>query len=127
MRIEHVAMWVRDLEGARSFYVDVLGGSAGEKYRNPKTGFESIFVGFEGGVKLELMSREDVGPAERSVEREGLCHLALALGSEAGVDGWTERLRARGVVVVSAPRWTGDGKYESVVLDPEGNRLELTR
>ena len=126
MKIEHVALWVRDLERAKAFYATVLGGSAGERYLNPKTGFESIFVSFDGGASLELMTRGDVRSADRAVEREGFCHLAVSVGSEALVDEWTERLRARGVTVASAPRWTGDGKYESVVLDPEGNRLELT-
>ncbi|MBA3849472.1 MAG: glyoxalase/bleomycin resistance/extradiol dioxygenase family protein [Opitutus sp.] len=129
MKIEHLALWTANLERARRFYETYLGAQANELYHNPRTGFRSYFLKFAGGARLELMQRADI--AERSsgdVEREtlGLAHFAVSLGSEAAVDGMTERFRRDGLRVVSAPRRTGDGYYESVVLDPDGNRIELT-
>ena len=125
MRIEHVAIWVRDLERARAFYESTFGGRAGAKYRNEKKCFESYFVRFENGGRLELMTRE--GIAERTDERErfGLAHLAFVVGAEEKVDTLTRELAEAGVPVVSPPRRTGDGYYESVILDPEGNRIEV--
>jgi lactoylglutathione lyase len=128
MRIEHVALWTSDLQRARDFYTTHLGAQAGALYHNPRTGFRSYFLRFADGARLELMQRPDVGPRPGAPGHEsgGYAHIALALGSEAAVDGLTEQLRRAGVTVLSAPRRTGDGYYESVVLDPDGNRLELT-
>jgi lactoylglutathione lyase len=127
-RIAHVALWTRDLDRLRDFYVLHFGGRAGDRYRNPEKGFESVFVGFDGGARLELMSTERlelVAPAA-GAERHGLTHLALSVGSEASVDTLTARLRREGYPVIDGPRRTGDGYYESVVLDPDGNRIEIT-
>jgi lactoylglutathione lyase len=125
MRIEHVALWVRNLEGMRRFYADALGGRSGAEYVNPRTGFRSYFVSFDEGARIELMSAPQVGePGARP--GYGYAHLALALGSRERVDGLTEALRARGVVITSEPRITGDGYYESQIADPEGNLIELT-
>lgn len=128
MKIEHVALWTPDLERARRFYETYFGARANELYHNPRTGFRSYFLTFATGARLELMQRADVaprgGPAE--VETLGLAHLAFSLGSEQAVDELTARFRREGGRVLSAPRRTGDGYYESVVLDPDGNRLELT-
>lgn len=123
--IEHVALWVRDLERMRSFYVDVLGGRSGAEYVNPRKGFRSYFVSFDEGARIELMS----GPAvsdPAATPAFGYAHLALAVGSRERVDELTAELRARGVEITGEPRTTGDGYYESQIADPEGNRIELT-
>ena len=128
MRIEHVAVWTHDLDGLREFYERWLGGKAGERYERSETDYASYFLDFEDGARLELMSRPDI-PATKDSPREqftGLIHLAFALGSEARVDSLTAELAAAGVEVLDGPRRTGDGYYESSVLDPDGNRIELT-
>lgn len=127
MRIEHVALWTGDLERLRAFYVDVLGASAGPKYVNPRTGFESYFLSFAEGARLELMRRPDVAARAEagSAEAHGWAHVALAVGSREAVDELAARLRARGQQVDSGPRQTGDGYYEVALRDPDGNRLEV--
>lgn len=125
--IAHVALWTQQLEVMRQFYVRYFDGVAGDRYTNPRTGFSSYFVQFGEHTRLELMARPDiVGSDSDASERTGWAHLAFSVGSEAAVDRLTETLRAAGYLVVSEPRRTGDGYYESVVLDPDGNRLEIT-
>lgn len=124
--LHHVALWVADLERARAFYADVLGGRAGEPYHNARTGFRSYFVSYGPGARVELMSRADVGAADPSVPVLGFAHVALSVGSRAAVDACIAALERAGVAVASRPRQTGDGYYEAVVLDPEGNRVEIT-
>jgi lactoylglutathione lyase len=128
MRIEHVALWTRDLEGMKDFYVGFFGGKANEKYVNPRTGFESYFISFDSGARLEIMRKANVPANKNDVDEQyvGLIHVALSTGSREAVDGLTEELRAAGFRVVSEPRQTGDGYYESCVLDPDGNRVEIT-
>lgn len=127
MRLEHVAVWTRDLEPLKTFYTTYFGARAGAKYVNAAKGFESYFLAFEAGARLELMRRTDVAAAEAAdPPRVGLAHFAIAVGSEAAVDALTERLRADGARIVGAPRRTGDGYYESLVLDPDGNQVEIT-
>ena len=123
LSLDHAALWVKDLEKMRAFYVDVLGGAAGPRYRNGATGFESYFITF-GGSRIELMHRSglDAAPAR---EAHGYAHVALSAGSRSEVDSRAEALRQAGVEVVSPPRQTGDGYYEAVILDPEGNRIEI--
>jgi lactoylglutathione lyase len=123
-RIEHVAIWVRDLEPMHAFYTEVLGGISGELYENPATGFKSYFVSLGEGPRLELMYRPGLGPSPTPAT--GYAHIALALGSFAAVDATVAKLRQLGLPVESEPRLTGDGYYEAVILDPEGNRVELT-
>lgn len=123
--IAHVGLWVRDLERMRAFYTDILGGSCGDLYQNPKTGFRSYFISWGDGARLEIMYRPDTPPPARDGAL-GYAHIALALGSRGAVDQFIAALRAREVTVASEPRLTGDGSYEAVVLDPEGNRVELT-
>jgi lactoylglutathione lyase len=127
-RIAHVALWTTDIERLTAFYSGYFGAQAGADYANPARGFESRFLTFADGVCLELMRSRQVEPRAHApgAERMGLTHLALALGSERQVDECTQALRTAGFAVLDGPRRTGDGYYESVVLDPDGNRLELT-
>jgi lactoylglutathione lyase len=128
MRIEHVAIWTRDLEGLRAFYETYFEARAGAKYANPATGFESYFLAFASGGRLELMRLPSLAgrPGPGAGPMAGYAHLAISLGSTEEVDALASRLRADGLRVVDGPRFTGDGYYECVVLDPDGNRLELT-
>lgn len=125
MEIHHIAIWTRDLEAMRSFYTDYLRGVSNQKYTNPVKKFESYFISFDGGAKIELMhsalSREQV------VEEDpwGLTHIAFVLKSKEAVIKLTEKLRSDGIRIVGEPRTTGDGYFESVILDIEGNRIEL--
>ena len=127
-RIEHVALWTRDVERLRDFYVRHFGARAGEPYRNPARGFDSCFLEFDGGARLEIMrtTQLELAEARPGAQRHGLTHIAVGVGSEARVDSLTGELRAAGFPVVDGPRRTGDGYYESVVLDPDGNRIEIT-
>ena len=125
MIVEHVAIWVRDLEPMRAFYTEALGGTNGDLYENPATGLRSYFVSLGAGARLELMYRPAPGPSPSDAVA-GYAHIALALGSRDAVDATVAALRRRGVPIESEPRVTGDGYYEAVVLDPERNRVELT-
>ena len=126
MRIEHVALWTQDLERLRAFYERYFAATAGARYENARKQFQSYFLAFEDGARTELMCSPRVDGPGAGGERIGYAHLAVSLGSEAAVNALTERLRADGYAVVDGPRRTGDGYYESVVLDPDGNRIELT-
>jgi lactoylglutathione lyase len=127
-RIEHIALWTRDLPRLRDFYVAYFGARAGADYRNEAKDFASCFLEFDGGARLELMRSGclDLADAAAGAQRHGLTHVAISVGSEAGVDALTKRLAADGYPVLDGPRRTGDGYYESVVLDPDGNRVEVT-
>lgn len=125
VRIEHVALWSRDIGQLRDFYVRWFGAESNEGYENPEKQFRSYFLRFTSGARIEVMQTPAVGDAPAH-PAAGYAHIALALGSDAAVDSLTARLREAGVPVVDGPRRTGDGYYESVVLDPDGNRVELT-
>ena len=126
MRVEHVALYVKDLEAAREFFVTYLEGEANGGYHNPRTGFRSYFIRFGDGARLELMNKPDMTDLEKTLARTGYAHLAFSVGSESRVDRLTERLRAAGYPVLSGPRTTGDGYYESCILAFEGNQIEIT-
>jgi lactoylglutathione lyase len=128
VQIEHLALWTHDLERSRRFYETYLGARAGARYHNPRRGFYSYFLSFDTGARLELMQLPGIPTNANDVDRQatGFIHFALSLGSEPAVDALTERLRGDGYRVVSDPRRTGDGYYESCVLDLDGNRIELT-
>ena len=123
--IEHVALWVRNLDLVCDFYVRHFGATPGPRYQNLSKGFISRFLSFSDGARLELMSFLDRLSSPEG-EHLDLSHVAISLGSEAAVDALTAQLKADGLPVLDGPRHTGDGYYESVVLDPEGNRIELT-
>jgi lactoylglutathione lyase len=128
MKIEHLAIWVNDLERIKDFYVKYFDMHCGEKYINVKKQFSSYFLAFkEGGARIELMHRNDIlqNDGEKGITN-GFAHIAIAVGNKDAVNGLTEKLRADGVVIKSEPRTTGDGYYESVILDPEGNLIEIT-
>ena len=128
MKIEHLAIWVQDLERMRSFYLQYFDTSSGEKYINSKTGFEAYFIFFgENKTRLELMIRTDIEmfTGKRGFNM-GLAHFCISVGGKDKVNELTERLRNDKYIIFSEPRVTGDGYYESVVLDPEGNYLEIS-
>ena len=129
MKLHHIALCVKDLESMRAFYERCFGAVANDRYHNPKTGLKTYFLTFDGGGRLELMSRPDVTrmPVGAIINRPsaGYAHLAVGAGSRDEVDHVTEWLRRDGYTVVSGPRVTGDGYYESCVLDPEGNLIEI--
>jgi lactoylglutathione lyase len=127
MLVEHIALWTEDIERLRLFYEGYFGAKANAKYRNERTQFQSYFMTFSCGARLELMQRPDVGGTkEPGEENLGYAHLAFSVGGEQVVDELTARLEANGYACLSGPRRTGDGYYESVVLDPDGNRIEIT-
>lgn len=125
MKIDHVALWTQELERSRVFYEAYFGSTVHDKYTNPSTQFESYFLTFESGARLELMQMPSIAD-NTDVETIGWVHIAISTGSKHAVDELTERLRADGYPIVGEPRTTGDGYYESVVLDPDGNRIEIT-
>lgn len=126
MKIEHVAMYVNDLEKARDFFIKYLGGVSNDGYHNTKTGFKSYFISFDDGSRLELMNKPGMTDDEKMLARTGYIHIAFSLGSKEAVDELTERLKSNGYEVVSGPRTTGDGYYESCIIGIEGNQIELT-
>lgn len=128
MKIEHLAIWVRDLELMRGFYVKYFEGKSNEKYRNDKKSFESYFISFGSGARLELMQMPDIIDTNNTGHQQfiGITHFAVSVGSKEKVDEMTEIFRKDAFEVIGEPRWTGDGYYESVILDPEKNRIEIT-
>ena len=127
MHIEHIALWTNDIERCKDFYVTYLGATAGVGYINAAKGFESCFLTFAKGARIEVMKTGTLSLAASvpGAQRMGLTHFAISLGSEQLVDSLTELLKSDGYPVLDGPRRTGDGYYESVVLDPDGNRIEL--
>ncbi|WP_187986586.1 VOC family protein [Listeria marthii] len=125
MKIEHVALWTTNLEKMKQFYSTYFGAIANDLYENKTKGFTSYFLSFASGARLEIMSRTDV-TNQLSGENLGWAHIAISTGTKEAVDELTEKLRQDGFEIAGEPRMTGDGYYESVVLDPEGNRIEIT-
>ena len=126
MRIEHVAMYVNDLEGAKIFFERYLGASANEGYHNKMTDFRSYFLTFDDGARLEIMNRPGMDDPEKTLNRTGLIHIAFSVGNKEKVDELTRLLESDGYEVISGPRTTGDGYYESCVVCIEGNQIEIT-
>ena len=126
MKIEHIAMYVNDIENARDFFVKYLDGKANDGYHNTKTDFRSYFISFDDGARLEIMNKPNMVDADKNLNRTGLIHIAFSAGSRERVDELTQRLKTDGYEVVSGPRTTGDGYYESCVIAIEGNQIEIT-
>ena len=126
MTIEHIAMYVNDLEKARDFFVKYLNGKSNDGYHNKTTDFRSYFISFDDGARLEIMNKPGLIDDEKSLNRTGYIHIAFSLGSKEKVDELTAGLKADGYEVVSGPRTTGDGYYESCIVGIEENQIELT-
>lgn len=128
MKIEHIAIWTKDLEQLREFYENYFNATSNELYINQKKGFKSYFLTFNSDTRLEIMQRPDIQSASKSTGKEyfGYAHLAISVGSEENVNKLTEILRNDGFPILDGPRRTGDGYYESVVSDPDGNRIEIS-
>lgn len=128
MKIEHVAIWAKDIEKLRNFYVRYFGARSNEKYTNDDTKFISYFLCFDSGARLEIMQMPSVPETANDPYRQftGFVHIAISVGSREKVDQLSSALYRDGYQVLDGPRETGDGYYESVVLDPENNRLEIT-
>ena len=126
MKIEHIAMYVNDLEKARDFFVKYFNAVSNDGYHNKATDFRSYFLTFEDGARLEIMTRPGMEDGEKTEKRIGYIHIAFSVGSKEAVDELTAKLKEDGYPVISGPRTTGDGYYESCILGPEGNQIEIT-
>jgi lactoylglutathione lyase len=126
MRIEHVAMYVNDLEATKDFFVKYFNATSNEGYHNKTTDFRSYFLNFDDGARLEIMNKPQMKDDEKSLNRTGFVHIAFSLGSKKAVDELTEKLKNDGYEIISGPRTTGDGYYESCIIGIEGNQIEIT-
>lgn len=126
MKIDHIALYVKDLEVSKSFYETYFGAKSNELYHNPKTELHTYFLSFENGARLEIMWRPNISERLDKVMNEGFIHFAFSVGSKEAVDALTLKMIDEGYICSSAPRTTGDGYYESVILDPDGNMIEIT-
>lgn len=126
MKIEHIAMYVNKLEAASDFFVRFLGGVSNDGYHNKKTGFRSYFISFDDGARLEIMNKPDLLDDVKNLNRTGYAHIAFSVGSKEAVDDLTQKISDAGYSVISGPRTTGDGYYESCIVAIEGNQIEIT-
>lgn len=125
MKIEHIAIWVKDIEKMKGFYLHFFDMKSNEKYENPKRNFSSYFLSFKDGARIELMHNPDISEfIEKS--KLGLTHFAISVGNKEKVDSITENMRENGYQIIGEPRTTGDGYYEGIIADPEGNLIEIT-
>jgi len=129
MTLEHVAIWTADLENLKEYYIKYFNAGSNDKYKNEKTGFESYFLTFESGARLEVMSRPDIPPnGNDTINKQhlGIIHLAFGVATVEEVNAKANQLENDGFKILSGPRRTGDGYYEFETLDPDNNRLEVT-
>lgn len=126
MKIEHIAMYVNDLERSKDFFEKYFEAVSNSGYHNKNTGFRSYFLSFSDGTRLEIMNKPEMDDNEKSITRTGFTHIAFSVGSRKKVDELTEKLKADGFEVISGPRTTGDGYYESCIVDIEKNQIEIT-
>lgn len=124
MFIDHIAVWTENLENEKDFFLRYFDCRVNEKYINPVKQFSSYFITFDTGARIELMERADIREG-RSADTLGPAHIAINVGSKEKVDKMTVKFESDGLTIVSKPRMTGDGYYESVVLDPENNVIEI--
>lgn len=125
MFINHIALYVNDLEKMKKFYEEFFNGKSNEMYHNKNTGLKTYFLSFENRARLEIMTRPDMTENQKELTKLGYIHLAFSVGSREKVDALTNKLKNSGYKVISGPRTTGDGYYESCVLDPENNQIEI--
>ena len=127
MRIDHIALYCNDLEQMRQFFINHFDAASNQQYHNPRTGLRTYFLTFpDGSTRLEVMQRPDTIASDSSKPNIGFIHMSLAAGSKEAVDAKTQELREAGYQVVSGPRTTGDGYYESCILGPENIQIEIT-
>lgn len=126
MKIEHVALYVNDLERAKNFFIKYFNAKSNEGYHNPIKKFRSYFLTFDGEARLEIMNKAEMIDSEKFLNRTGFIHIAFSVGSKEKVDELTAQLKADNFEVISGPRTTGDGYYESCIIDIEGNQIEIT-
>ena len=126
MHIEHIAMYVNDLEKARDFFVKYFNAISNEGYHNKTTDFRSYFLSFDDGARLEIMNKPNMIDSEKQLTKTGYIHIAFSLGSKEAVNELTDKLRNDGYNVLCGPRPTGDGYYESCIIGIEGNQIEIT-
>ena len=126
MRIEHIAMYVNYLEATREFFVTFFGGTSNDGYHNINTDFRSYFISFDDGARLELMNKPMLVDNDKDLNRTGYVHIAFSVGSKEAVNELTAKIKNAGYKVVSGPRTTGDGYYESCIVAIENNQIEIT-
>lgn len=126
MKIEHIAMYVTDLERTKEFFEKYFGARSNNGYHNPTTDFRSYFLSFDDGARIEIMNKPEMDDAGKSITRTGFIHIAFSVGSKERVDELTVQMKQDGYEVISGPRTTGDGYYESCIIDVEGNQIEIT-
>lgn len=126
MKIEHIALYANDLEGARKFFMKYLGAQSNDGYHNPRTNFRSYFLSFDDGARLEIMNKPEMTDLPKDLVHTGYAHIAFSVGSKEKVDALTAQLKSDGYEIVSGPRTTGDGYYESCIVAIEGNQIEIT-
>lgn len=126
MRIEHIAMYVTNLEAVKNFFIKYFKANSSNEYHNSQTDFRSYFLSFDDGARLEIMHKPQVIDGKKNINQTGYIHIAFSLGNKSKVNELTEQLRNDGYRVISGPRITGDGYYESCIIDLEGNQIELT-
>ncbi len=125
MKIDHVAMYVNDLEAEKDFFVKYFDAKAGSKYTNFRSDFSNYFLRFDDGSRLEIMTRNSSSDDKKVRYRTGYHHIAISVGDRKDVDDMMKKFDADGVIVVSGARTTGDGYYAAVIVDPEGNEVEI--
>ena len=123
--INHIALYTYDLEQMKKFYMNYFGATSNDGYHNPITGLRTYFLSFQDGTRLEIMTRPNLEMHTSTPFQTGYIHLAFSVGSPEKVNTVTATLEQDGYTVVSMPRTTGDGYYESCVLDPDGNQIEI--
>lgn len=126
MKVEHIAMYVNDLEKTKDFFVKYFNAVSNDGYHNKTTNFRSYFLSFDNGARIELMHHPDMRDSEKEIRRTGFVHVAFSVGSREKVDELTQKLKDDGYEVLSGPRTTGDGYYESCIVGIEGNQIEIT-
>jgi len=125
MKLNHIALYVNDLEKMKLFYETYFNAKANKMYHNPKTGLKTYFLEFDGSSRIEIMTKENLNSVAKELNNVGYIHVAFSVGSKDKVDELTKTLENDGYKVISKPRTTGDGYYESCVIDPEGNQVEI--